>query len=62
MTDNAENIFLEHLSDIRSKIDQIAVDMSELKHRMSSLESAMASVKHEIEHHRDETDTTPYLL
>jgi uncharacterized protein YhaN len=48
MSDNMENIVLEHLRHIRSRVDQIADDMSDLKHRMSSLESAMASVKHEV--------------
>ncbi|MDP3837438.1 MAG: hypothetical protein Q8Q54_00790, partial [Methylococcales bacterium] len=55
MSDNVENIVLEHLRHIRSRVDQIADDMSDLKHRMSSLESAMVSVKHEVAH-GDETD------
>lgn len=55
MSVNMENIVLEHLRHIRSRVDQIADDMSDLKHRMSSLESAMASVKHEVAH-GDETD------
>jgi outer membrane murein-binding lipoprotein Lpp len=55
MSDNMENIVLEHLRHIRSRVDQIADDMSDLKHRMSSLESAMVSVKHEVAH-GDETD------
>jgi hypothetical protein len=55
MTDNVENIVLEHLRHIRLRVDQIADDMSDLKHRMSSLESAMVSVKHEVAH-GDETD------
>ena len=38
-----ENIVLEHLWHIRSRVDQIADAMSDLKHRMSSLESAMVS-------------------
>ena len=55
MSDKVENIVLEHLRHIRSRVDQIADDMSDLKHRMSSLESAMVSVKHEVAH-GDETD------
>jgi outer membrane murein-binding lipoprotein Lpp len=55
MSDNVENIVLEHLRHIRSRVDQIADDISDLKHRMSSLESAMVSVKHEVAH-GDETD------
>ena len=55
MTDNVENLVLEHLRHIRARVDQIADDMGDLKHRMSSLESAMVSVKHEVAH-GDETD------
>jgi outer membrane murein-binding lipoprotein Lpp len=55
MSYNVENIVLEHLRHIRSRVDQIADDMSDLKHRMSSLESAMVTVKHEVAH-GDETD------
>jgi hypothetical protein len=55
MSDNVENIVLEHLRHIRSRVDQIADDISDPKHRMSSLESAMVSVKHEVAH-GDETD------
>ncbi|MDD5123583.1 hypothetical protein [Methylovulum sp.] len=55
MSDNVENIVLEHLRHIRDRVDQIADDMSDFKHRMSSLESAMVSVKHEVAH-GDETD------
>ena len=55
MSENLENIVLEHLRHIRSRVDQIADDMSDLKHRMSSLESAMVTVKHEVAH-GDETD------
>ena len=55
MSDNVENIILEHLRHIRSRVDQISDDMSDLKHRMSSLESAMVLIKHEIAH-SDETD------
>jgi hypothetical protein len=55
MTDNIESLVLEHLRHIRGRVDQIADDMSELKHRMSSLESSMVMVKHEVAH-GDETD------
>ena len=48
---------LEHLRHICTRVDQIADDMSDLKHRMSSLESAMVSVKHEVAH-GDETETS----
>ena len=55
MSDNIENIVLEHLRHIRGRVDQIADDMTDVKHRMSSLELAMVSVKHEVAH-GDETD------
>jgi len=55
MSDNVEDMVLEHLRHIRSRVDQIADDMSDLKHRMSSLELATVSVKHEVAH-GDETD------
>ncbi len=55
MSDNIENIVLEHLRHIRGRVDQIADDMSDLKHRMSSLELSIVSVKHEVAH-GDETD------
>ena len=55
MTDIVENLVLEHLRHIRWRVDQIADDITDLKHRMSSLESAMVTVKHEVAH-GDETD------
>lgn len=48
MAENVENLILEHLRHIRGRVDQIADDMSELKHRMSSLEHAMVAVKREV--------------
>src|SRR5260364_155982 len=55
MTDNMESLVLEHLRHIRSKVDQLVEDNHDLKNRMSSLESAMVSVKREVAH-GDETD------
>jgi outer membrane murein-binding lipoprotein Lpp len=55
MTENVENLVLEHLRHIRGKVDQIAGDMDDLKSRMSSLESSMVSVKREV-NHGDEVD------
>jgi uncharacterized protein (UPF0335 family) len=55
MSDNTENIVLEHLRHIRSRVDQIADDMSDLKQRISGIESSMVLVKREIAH-SDETD------
>lgn len=55
MSDNIESLVLEHLRHIRGRVDQIADDVTDLRHRMSSLESAMVIVKHEVAH-GDETD------
>jgi molecular chaperone DnaK (HSP70) len=43
-----DNIILEHLRHIRSKVDQTNSDIADLKLRMSRLESAMLSVKREV--------------
>jgi uncharacterized protein (UPF0335 family) len=55
MTDNVEDVIIEHLRHIRGRVDRIAEDMSDMKHRMSSLESAMVLVKREVSA-GDETD------
>ena len=47
MTADTENLALEHLRHIRARVDQIADDMTDLKLRMSGLESAMMLVKRE---------------
>ncbi|HWO99211.1 MAG TPA: hypothetical protein VNL74_01085 [Methylococcus sp.] len=55
MTENTENLVLEHLRHIRGRIDQIADDISDIKLRMSAIENAMTLVRREIMH-GDETD------
>ena len=55
MTENVESLIVEHLRHIRGRVDRIAEDMGDLKHRMSSLESAMVLVKREVSA-GDETD------
>jgi outer membrane murein-binding lipoprotein Lpp len=57
MTDmsNIESLVLEHLRHIRGRVDQIADDVIDLKHRISSLENAMVLVKREV-NFGDETD------
>lgn len=55
MAENVENLVIEHLRHIRSRVDQIADDMSDLKQRMSSLETSMVLVKREVAA-SDETD------
>ena len=48
MTPNTENLVLEHLRHIRSRVDEIGAGMDDLKARMSALESAMVAVKREV--------------
>lgn len=48
MTENIENLIVEHLRHIRGRIDQIAEDLTDIKHRMTSLETGMALVKREV--------------
>ncbi len=55
MTDNVESVIIEHLRHIRGRVDRIAEDIGDIKHRMSSLESAMVLVKREVSA-GDETD------
>ena len=55
MTDNVESVIIEHLRHIRGRVDRIAEDMSDVKLRLSSLESAMVLVKREVSS-GDETD------
>ena len=55
MNENVENLVLEHLRHIRSRVDQIADDVGDLKQRMSGLESAMHLVRREVAL-GDETD------
>lgn len=55
MTDSAENLIIEHLRHIRGRVDRIVEDMGDLKQRMSSLETAMVSVKRGVAA-GDETD------
>ena len=60
MTENVENVIIEHLRHIRGRVDRIAEEMSDMKHRMSSLESAMVLVKREVLA-GDETDARQQL-
>jgi uncharacterized protein (UPF0335 family) len=60
MTDAVENSIIEHLRHIRGRVDRIAEDMGDIKHRMSSLESAMVLVKREVSA-GDETDVRQQL-
>jgi hypothetical protein len=48
MSDPATNIVLDHLRHIRTRVDQIAEDVVDVKHRPSSLGSAMVLDKREV--------------
>lgn len=50
MTDNVENLILEHLRTLRSKIDQIADDVREIKQRVVTLESGQGVITQQIGH------------
>jgi archaellum component FlaC len=39
---------LEHLRDIRGRVDLIADDMKDVKHKLSTLESSLSLVRREI--------------
>ena len=60
MTDAVDNVIIEHLRHIRGRVDRIAEDMSDVKSRMSSRESAMVLVKREVSA-GDETDSRQQL-
>ncbi len=45
MAENMESLVLERLRHIRGRVDQIADDVSDLKHRMSGLEQSISLVK-----------------
>jgi hypothetical protein len=38
MTNELDSLVVEHLRHIRSRVDQIADDVTDLRHRMTSLE------------------------
>ena len=48
MTDNVENIVLEHLSAIRADIGAIRHDISDMKLRLGSLEEHVAGLRRDI--------------
>ncbi len=55
MSESVDSLVLEYLRHIRGRVDQIAEDMFDVKHRLSSLETAMVLVKREVAS-GDETD------
>ena len=56
MTDNIENLILEHLRALRADVSSIKADVRDLKLRMSSMENYMASFHLEIARHGSKFD------
>ena len=48
MTDNIDNLVLEHLRHIRARVDQTAEDVRDLKFRFSALETPLNLVRREV--------------
>lgn len=48
MSENSQNLVLEHLRHIRGRVDLIADDMKEVKLRLSSLDNSLSLVRREI--------------
>jgi tetrahydromethanopterin S-methyltransferase subunit B len=44
MTENVENLVLEHLKHIRGKLDVLTLDMADIKSRVSSLEETQGQM------------------
>jgi uncharacterized coiled-coil DUF342 family protein len=59
MTEDVDNLLLEHLKSLRNELrdfrNEFHTETENLKHRMSSLETAMINVKREV-NAGDETD------
>ena len=49
MSENLDNIVLEHLRHIRWAVDALREDMREMKERLGSLEASYASVSRRID-------------
>ena len=47
MTDNIENLILEHLRAIRADIGDVKEDVREIKQQITSLETAVAGLRHD---------------
>lgn len=55
MTEDTTNLVLEHLHHIRGRVDQIAEDVTDLKHRMTSLEFSISRIRSDIAHGEETT-------
>jgi uncharacterized coiled-coil protein SlyX len=50
MTDNVENLVLEHLRHIRNRIDRVADTADDIKSRLTSLEITTAGIRRDLAH------------
>lgn len=50
MDENISSLILEHLRGMRAKIDTMAEDMVEVKHRLASLETSHATLLQRVGH------------
>lgn len=50
MTDNVENLVLEHLRHIRNRIDRVADTVDDIKSRLTSLEITTAAIRRDLAH------------
>ncbi len=48
--ENTENLVLEHLRHMRGKIDQIADDVREMKHRLATVEATQGTILQHVGH------------
>ena len=48
MSEDSQNLALEHLGHIRGRVDLVADDMKEVKLRLSSLDNSLSLVRREI--------------
>jgi len=48
MTDNVENLVLEHLRHIRNRIDRVADTVDDIKSRLTSLEITTAGIRRDL--------------
>jgi len=54
MTDNVENLILEHLRALRAGQDRIEQEQREVRARLTSLEAAVLGTKREVLHTQEE--------
>jgi len=53
MSDNVDNLILEHLRGMRAGQDRIEQELREIKNRITSLESGVAGIRRDAAHDND---------